>query len=369
MCEHPAAAGIRRDFFSTMFAIKSKVSWFALRGLLITCLSIHARGRSMAERPFFPFCFSRCGKSAKWHFDPELDHRDHVRCDTAHPHSAHGLFCEEKLRRQVCRYAAATPATGNVLHGKRSVGLRPPALSSPPGSQSELMNCPIGKDISVWLWLTCWMVWNVQWASALTLHPVCNCMCTLDAGACQWLRGPQTNCPWVACSQCRFPACPRWSFLSIPLTTVNPLSSQLRAPPPAPSPHVPISLYCTAHISFSHWPPAAVWLLLLLLPLISKQRDLLVSLSSSGILLDRSDHLLRCKKQTKENLFYLVCSERKGRPPPRCGVPRNEWWHLLWIQVSCSPAHGESAPPMFVEQVMNIYLNEIFLNYTLLQQY
>lgn len=33
-----------------------------------------------------------------------------------------------------------------------------------------------------------------------------------------------------------------------------------------------------------------------------------------------------------------LCSEREGRPPPWRGVTRNEWWHLLWIQVSRTPA-------------------------------
>lgn len=82
----------------------------------------------MVEHSFFVFP-PRCGKPAKWLFDPELDHWDHVCRGAARPYCAHGLLCAEKRRRQVCRYAAAAPATGNVLHGKRSVGLWP-ALGS-----------------------------------------------------------------------------------------------------------------------------------------------------------------------------------------------------------------------------------------------
>lgn len=71
---------------------------------------------------FFFFFLPRCRKPAKWLFYTELDHRDHVCLGATRPDCAHGLLCAEKHRRQICRYAAA-PATGNVLHGKRSVGL------------------------------------------------------------------------------------------------------------------------------------------------------------------------------------------------------------------------------------------------------
>lgn len=71
---------------------------------------------------FFLSC-QRCGKSTKRLFDAELDHRDHVCRGAARPHCAHGLLRAEEHGRKVCRYAAAAaPATGNVLHGKRSVG-------------------------------------------------------------------------------------------------------------------------------------------------------------------------------------------------------------------------------------------------------
>ncbi|XP_028438135.1 cell adhesion molecule L1-like a isoform X3 [Perca flavescens] len=51
-------------------------------------------------------------------FDPGLVHWDHVCCGAPHPRHTHGLLCAEKQRWQVCRYAAADPATRHVLHGK-----------------------------------------------------------------------------------------------------------------------------------------------------------------------------------------------------------------------------------------------------------
>lgn len=99
----------------------------------------------MLERSFW-FFTPRCGKSAKRLFNPELDHRDHVCRGAARPYCVNGLLCAEKHRWQVCRYAAA-PAPGNVLHGKRSVGLWP-ALGSFHLRNSKLMNRLIGIDIS-----------------------------------------------------------------------------------------------------------------------------------------------------------------------------------------------------------------------------
>lgn len=104
------------------------------------CLSIPAGGSSMVERSFFPPLLPRCGKSAKRLFHAELDHRDHVCRGAARPHCAHGLLPAEEHRRQVCRYAAAAPATGNVLHGNRSVGIWPALGSLHLNQDSKLMN-------------------------------------------------------------------------------------------------------------------------------------------------------------------------------------------------------------------------------------
>ena len=66
-----------------------------------------------------------CSRSAGRLLDPGLGHRDLVCRGAPHPCGAHGLLRAEKQRRQVCRYAAADPATRHVLHGKRSVHLSP----------------------------------------------------------------------------------------------------------------------------------------------------------------------------------------------------------------------------------------------------
>lgn len=144
-----------------------------------------------------------CGGSAKRLFDPGLVHWDHVCGGAPHPCCAHGLLCAEKQRWQVCRYAAAAaPATGHVLHGKRSVslwpGLGPLAVSLQDVNQnsshemySTYRRRQSVKQINylffhqffrilfwllIWFWSTSWKNENVQWASILTPTPVWKCI-------------------------------------------------------------------------------------------------------------------------------------------------------------------------------------------------
>lgn len=73
----------------------------------------------------FAILVHRCGESTEQLFDPGLVHWDHVCGGTPHPGCTRGLLCAEKQRWQVCRYATVAPASGHVLHGKRSVSLWP----------------------------------------------------------------------------------------------------------------------------------------------------------------------------------------------------------------------------------------------------
>lgn len=74
---------------------------------------------------FAVFCFPSCARSAAQLFVQGLGHRYPVCCGAPNRCCAYGLFCAEKQRWQVCRYAVAAQATRNALHGKRSVSLWP----------------------------------------------------------------------------------------------------------------------------------------------------------------------------------------------------------------------------------------------------
>lgn len=108
-----------------MFLVKDKVVCGVLEGAVILKHTGVFKGSLSSTLCLFPVFVLSCGRAAEWIFDPWVGHWNHVCCGAPHPCCTHGLLCEEKQRRQVCRYAAAAPATRHNLHGKRSVTLSP----------------------------------------------------------------------------------------------------------------------------------------------------------------------------------------------------------------------------------------------------
>lgn len=305
-------AKLRWEYLATvvMFALSSEVSW-----RLICWLCAWSTWESDGWALFcFPSLLPRCGKSAKQLFDTELDHRDHVFGGAARPHCAPGLLRAAKHRRQVCRYAAA-PATGNVLHGKRSVGLWP--FSPQSGSKLTFLH-------------------DFDWLAESLGAQLWPCMCTLttDAGCSDHQPSP------LAASL---------HFLHVPIYP-PPHLLITDSGVPIRNVHMHISLFPTTNVSLLPTPGAG--LLLLLCPVLPKQSELFVC-SLRRLLRDHSvGAFIRLRKINQKKKISSTSSAVKEREDLHPDVESQEMNDDTFCEYRWAPVLlGRGTP--FLQHLLN----------------